>query len=191
MTGCFENKSANNISAESENPIDTINYLDFKFTKVIAFATVNPFDDPTQMYRSSTNKMDLSKFGDTISRTLDNSQIDLLSKMLSGKLNRDTLPDPADCHNPRHNIVFLNESESVVQYISVCFECSTVRSSKTQKASFKNFENFFNSIGLKVFYYPEYHKQYYDSINKLRPNKKGLQSKAIVKFTPLTEKAGK
>lgn len=177
LTNCSDIKTD-----EYKTSIDTINYLDFKFSKVIAFATVDPFA-PAEMYMYSTKKMNLSKFGDTISRTLDNSQIDFLAKILSGKLNRDTLPDPADCHNPRHNIIFLNDKDSVLNYISVCFECITMRSSKPHKASFNNFADFFNSLGLKVFDRPDYYKQYYDSLNKLRPNRKSVSTKdSVIKF---------
>lgn len=192
LTNCSDEKPADIVpdgyTRIDTNIVDTINYVDFKFSKVIAFATVNPFD-PYYLY--GKRKMIISEFGDTISRTLDKLQTDRVINILNGKSKKDTLAGGADCHNPRHNIVFLNESDSVLNYVSVCFECHTIISTKEQKGGFIAFEDFFNSIGLKVFDRADYYKVYYDSIAKLRPNRKILAPTDTVKFNPPTEKKRK
>jgi hypothetical protein len=168
LTNCSDEKIPDK---KTENkPLDTINYLDFKFAKVSAFATVDPFDPNDVFY---TKKMDPSKFHDTINRDLDDKQIKYLGEILSGKLNKDTTTERllADCFYPRHNIIFLNDQDSIVNYISVCFECNRVAASKYGKASMDNYSDFFNSVGLKVFDRPDYYKTYYDSLSKLRPNR--------------------
>jgi len=185
LTNCSGDKSADNNATADKNSADTINYLDFKFSKVIAFATVNPFD-LNELY--GTKKMVISKFGDTISRTLDSSQTKYLVNVLNGKSKKDPPFESADCHNPRHNIAFLDNKDSVLNYVSVCFECRTIISTKQHKGSFNGYEDFFNSIGLKVFDRADYYKQYYDSLNSLRPNRKTNSLKDTVKFIPPTEK---
>lgn len=161
----------------SENSSDTVwmsvtpkNYLDFKYSKAIAFATVDPFDY-SDLYFSKT--IDPSKFHDTINITLDSLQINYLNDLLSGR-HRKPYPkgelarSVADCFYPRHNIIFLDKHDSVVNYISICFECGNTKQSKPDLADMDNMQSFFNSIGLKVFDRPDFYSQYYDSMNKLR-----------------------
>jgi len=144
------------------------NYLDFNYSKVIAFATVDPFDY-SELWGENIN---LSKFHDTISKTLDSTQVVFLNDLLSGRhrkpYTKETGKDIADCFYPRHNIIFLDQQDSAINYISVCFECGNRKQSKAALADMENYETFFNSIGLKVFDRPDYYKQYYDSLNKLK-----------------------
>lgn len=188
LTNCSGDKSTDNKTDVPENAADTINYVDFNYSKVIAFATVDPFD-PNYLY--GQKKMNLSDFGDTISRTLDQSQTSKLINILNGKTKREGVIEGADCHNPRHNIAFLNSVDSVLNYVSVCFECRTIISTKPQKGSFVSYEEFFNSIGLKVFDRADYYRVYYDSIARLRPHRKIVAPKDTVKFNPPTEKKRK
>ena len=154
---------------------DTIvpqNYLDFEYSRVIAFATADPFD----MDGITRNGMELSGFQDTISRTLKKKQITFLNDLLSGRARkphrRGELETGADCFYPRHNIAFLNKQDSIVNWISVCFECGNVESSKNYLASMENFKEFFNKIGLKVFDFPEDHAAYYDSLNQVKKHRR-------------------
>lgn len=165
LTNCSSDKQVDSKADIQIIAVDTINYFDFQFVKVYAFATVDPFDPNNVFY---TGKMETSKFHDTINRVLDIKQIKYLGEVLSGKLNKDTTTENflADCFYPRHNIIFLNEKDSLVNYISVCFECNRVKASKYGKASMDNYADFFNSIGLKVFDRPDHYKTYYDSLNK-------------------------
>lgn len=137
-------------------------YIDFKYDKVIAFASVDPMDS----YDGDFNeKLDIKKFKDTISKTLNLSQIENLNDILSGRKNLaiDSVTTVADCFYPRHNIIFLNKNK-IINHIAVCFECNDIKSSKHPLASMENFEEFFNSTGLKVFYNPIEHTEYYDSL---------------------------
>jgi hypothetical protein len=146
------------------------NYLDFEYSKVIAYATVDPMDN-TALY--SSGRIDSSQVLDTISVTLDNSQIDYLNQLLSGR-HRKPYPKGtseklvADCFYPRHNIIFLDRQDSVINYITVCFECGRIRKSKPDLAVMDNMYTFFNSIGLTVFDRPDYHARFYDSLSKSR-----------------------
>ncbi|MFC7346443.1 hypothetical protein ACFQO9_06955 [Chryseobacterium zhengzhouense] len=143
-------------------------YIDFKYDKVIAFASVNPMD----YYGDDFNKkIDVKKIKDTISKTLNLNQIEILNNILSGRNNFtiDSVTTVADCFYPRHNIIFLNENK-IVNHIAICFECNDIKSSKQPLASMGNFEEFFNSIGLKVFYNPIEHKGYYDSLKLSNKN---------------------
>ncbi len=186
LTNCSDEKDPNSKTDISENSTDTINYANFNFYKIIAFATVNPFD-PNYLY--GQKKMNLSDFGDTISRTLNQSQAVQLINILNGKTEMDGEIESAHCHNPRHNIAFLNDKDSVLHYVSVCFECRSIISTKPQKGSFISFEDFFNSIGLKVFDRADHYKVYYDSVNKLRPNRKPILAKdSVIKFVAPVEK---
>ena len=141
------------------------NWINFKYDRIIAFATVDPF------YRISNkgNLIDLTDIKDTISITLTKNQIETLDSLINGNKNisnKEILP--ADCFNPRHNIIFLN-NDTLVNYISVCYECGFYRSSKPNiKGNLKSFKAFFDNLGLKVFNRPDYHSKYYDSIIKLR-----------------------
>lgn len=170
LTNCSDDQTADNRNYIQKTSVDTINYFDFQFAKVYAFATIDPFDPNNVFY---TGKMEMSKFRDTINRSLDIKQIKYLGETLSGKLNKDTTSEKllADCFYPRHNIIFLNEKDSLLNYISVCFECNRVKASKYSKASMDNYADFFNSVGLKVFNRPDYYKTYYDSLNKLGPKR--------------------
>ncbi len=149
------------------------NYLDFEYSKAIAFATVDPFDY-SDLYFSKT--IDPSKFHDTISLLLNSVQINYLNDLLSGRKRK---PYPkggiesvvADCFYPRHNIIFLNNKDSIVNYISICFECGNSKNSKANLADMDNMHAFFDSIGLKVFYRPDYYRQYYDSLHNLKKHK--------------------
>ncbi len=146
------------------------NYLDFNYSKVIAFATVNPYDY-SNLYFSKN--IDITKFHDTISKTLNNEQILYLNNILSGRYNKPYLKKnveqvAADCFYPRHNIIFLNNQNRVVNYISICFECRNAKQSKSYLADNDNMKIFFDSIGLTVFDRPDYHKQHYDSLNKVK-----------------------
>ncbi len=146
------------------------NYLDFEYSKAIAFATVHPFDF-TNWYVSKN--IDPKKLNDTISVKLNSLQIEYLNGILSGRLSKAPrlgLEDKAvaDCFYPRHNIVFLNKSDSVVNYISICFECGNMKQSKPFLAEIEDFRSFFDSLGLKVFDRPDYYHHYYDSLNRQR-----------------------
>jgi hypothetical protein len=172
--GCSENKVA---EKKADNAPDTVwvtvkpeNYLDFEYSKAIAFATVSPFDY-SDLYFSRT--MDPSQFHDTISIRLDSLQTAYLNDILSGR-HRKPYPQGgteqavADCFYPRHNIIFLDKRDSIVNYISVCFECGNTKQSKSDLADMDNMQAFFDAIGLKVFDRPDYYEQHYDSLNKLR-----------------------
>jgi hypothetical protein len=158
-------KNESNVNSESNNIIlsDTndLNWLDFKFDSVIAFATVDPF----LMIPQSHNKIDLSNIKDTISITLSKNQISILDSVVNGKckvIGKEILP--ADCFNPRHNIVFF-DGDSIVNFISVCYECGYYRASKNNiKGGLESFKYFFNGLGLKVFDRPDFHSKYYDSV---------------------------
>ena len=150
LTNCSDNKTVDTVTDVPKDTAETINYYDFKFAKVRAFATVSAFDYST-IYFDKT--VDFSKFHDTISRSLDNKQVEYLGELLNGKFDKDTTSNDAvaDCFYPRHNIIFLNDKDSVINYISVCFECNQIKASKYPRASMDNYADFFNSIGLKVF----------------------------------------
>ena len=140
------------------------NWMNFHFDKVIAFATVDPF----LRIPNSGNRIDLTNLKDTISITLTKKQISTLDSVIIGKKNFDTTNiSRADCFNPRHNIIFLNQ-DTVVNYILVCYECGYYRTSKNGiKGNLVAFKTFFDNLGLQVFGRPDYHSKYYDSlINK-------------------------
>ncbi|WBV59342.1 hypothetical protein PFY12_09760 [Chryseobacterium camelliae] len=136
-------------------------YIDFKYDKVIAFASVNPMD----YYDGDFNeKFDVKKFNDTISKTLNSTQLKELNDILSGRKNEHTDHNSiSDCFYPRHNILFLNK-DKIIHHITVCFECNAMKSSKQPLASMKNLEDFFSSLSLKVFSDPFEHAKYYDSL---------------------------
>ncbi len=177
LVGLYSNCSGEQKSVEKpQNPIDTNlvyitpkNYLDFTYSKVVAFATVQAFDY-SELYFEKT--MDMSKFHDTISKTLNKNQIEYLNDILSGKYrkpyHKDSISEVlvADCFYPRHNIVFLDKKDSVINYISICFECGNRKISKTNLAHMNDMKAFFDSIGLRVFDRPDEYDVYYDSIHK-------------------------
>jgi hypothetical protein len=163
-------------SEESVVPVsDTVwvtvtpqNYLDFTYAKAFAFATVDPFDY-SEFFQSET--MDPSQFHDTISVSLDSKKISFLNDLLSGKQRKPypkgmVVEAAADCFYPRHNIIFLDENDSIVNYISVCFECGNMKQSKPHLADMENMETFFNTVGLKVFDRPDLYSEYYGSLRK-------------------------
>lgn len=61
-------------------------YIDFEYDKVIAFASVQPMDYYGDDF---DKKIDLAKFTDTISKTLNSTQIQDLNTILSGRKNND------------------------------------------------------------------------------------------------------
>lgn len=173
FTSCENNKSVNSISNENTDTnivsITPVNFLDFKYSKVIAFATVLEFDYYELFYEKS---IDLSKFHDTINKTLDSKQIQYLNDILSGRhrksYRKDSISIVIDCDSfyPRHNIVFLDKNGVVVHYISICFECGRVKQSKLALFHLDDMKHFFDSIGLRVYENPKFHSRFYDSINK-------------------------
>jgi hypothetical protein len=143
-------------------------YIDFEYDKVIAFASVQPMDYYGDDF---DKKIDLAKFTDTISKTLNSTQIQDLNTILSGRKNNDADQIAvADCFYPRHNVLFLNKGKTVT-HISVCFECNIIKSNKKPLTNMKNLEDFFNSLGLKVFNNPYEHLQYYKSLKINNENK--------------------
>lgn len=173
LVACSNNKvTKNNTENLSEDTtwvtVTPKNYLDFEYSEAIAFATVDPFDY-SDLYYSKT--IDLSKFHDTISILLNSDQVQYLNDILSGRHRK---PHPnsgteyyeADCFYPRHNIIFLDKKDSIVNFISICFECANSKESKSFLADMDNMRLFFESIGLKVFDRPDHYKQYYDSVHK-------------------------
>jgi hypothetical protein len=173
LFGCSENKTGNGKEVDKTvgNPvaINNSNYLDFKFSKAVAFASLHPHTYAESFYET---KRDLGNVRDTISRTLNVNETEYLNSILSGKQNKDTslVKAVADCFTPRHTILFLDDKDSIINYIFVCFECNRVASSKSQQASMDNYREFFNSVGLKVFDRSDYHERYYDSQNRFKKN---------------------
>ncbi|UFH30618.1 hypothetical protein LNP04_11595 [Chryseobacterium sp. C-71] len=162
LIGCKKDQLNNEVNSNVTKNKNSTDYIDFKYDKVVAFASVDPMD---YFDGNFDKELDVKKFKDTISRKLDLNQIKKLNDILSGKENSN-LSDSAisaDCFYPRHNIIFLKD-QKVVNYISVCFECSQIKSSKPILAKMQNFVDFFNSINLKMFYNPLDHKEYYDSL---------------------------
>jgi hypothetical protein len=158
-------KNETNINSESSNIIlsDTnhTNWIDFKFDSIIVFATVDPF----LIIPQSNNKIDLSNIKDTISITLSNNQISILDSVVNGRckvVEKEILP--ADCFNPRHNIIFF-KNDSIINFISVCYECGNYNSSKKGiTGGLESFRYFFEKLGLKVFDRPDFHSKFYDSL---------------------------
>jgi hypothetical protein len=169
-------KNEYNVHSESSNIIlantNDTNWLDFKFDSVIVFATVDPF----LIVPQSHTKIDLSNINDTISITLSKNQISILDSVVNGKckvIEKEIVP--ADCFNPRHNIIFFN-NDSIINFISVCYECGNYNSSKKGiTGGLESFRYFFNQLGLKVFDQPDFHRKYYNSLiahkNKFAKNK--------------------
>jgi hypothetical protein len=146
------------------------NFVDFPYSKVIAFGASNVMLGGEFFME---RKLDLSKFEDTVCITLNENQIKSLTEISSGRLNKDTLVDyGADCFVPRHNIIFLNEKDSVLHYICVCFDCGRIIGSKKQLGSLDNYIAFFNSIGLNGFADPTRYKGFLDSLKASRKPKK-------------------
>ncbi|WP_267403496.1 MULTISPECIES: hypothetical protein [unclassified Chryseobacterium] len=150
-------------------------YIDFKYDKVIAFVSVNPMD----YYDGDFDKeLNVKKFKDTISKTLKPFQIKYLNDILSGRENQNPFASVifTDCFYPRHNLIFLKDKK-IINYISVCFECNNIKSSKPPHANMKNYIAFFNSINLKMFNNPIEHSKYYDSIKLAHKNVNNLNKK--------------
>jgi uncharacterized protein YjgD (DUF1641 family) len=163
LINCKNDQKDETVSTNSVKNQSLKDYIDFKYDKVIAFASVNPMD---YFDGNFDKELNVKKFKDTVSRSLTPNQIKNLNDILSGRKNRktDSITAVSDCFYPRHNIIFLDKNKKIVNYIVVCFECNQIKSNKPTSASMKNFEDFFNSIGLKVFYNPYEHKKYYDSL---------------------------
>jgi hypothetical protein len=162
-----ENVKDENQSSSSKLNVTTTkeDWLNFKYDSAIAFATIDPF------YRilNKGNLIDLSEIKDTISVSLSEIQIETLDSIINGRKNiSGEAILPADCFNPRHNIVFFN-NDTLVNYISVCYECGYYKSSRPNiKGNLHAFKNFFDNLGLRVFDNPGYHSKYYDSIIQQR-----------------------
>ncbi|ABG59734.1 hypothetical protein [Cytophaga hutchinsonii] len=160
-----ENRIEKNHSSICKSDSTNENWLNFKYDSVITFATIDPF------YRilNKGNLIDLSEINDTISVSLSERQIETLDSIINGLKNKPGKKIfPADCFNPRHNIIFLNR-DTLVNYISVCYECGYYRSSKPNiKGDLNAFKTLFDNLGLKVFDRPDYHSKYYDSIIQKR-----------------------
>ncbi|MBB6371351.1 hypothetical protein [Chryseobacterium shigense] len=169
IAGCkkdSENKVVKTKITQNKNLKD---YIDFEYDEVIAFASVNPMD----YYDGDFDReLNVKKFKDTVSRKLNPAQIRELNDILSGRKNQKiySVAAIADCFYPRHNIIFLNKNK-LVNHIVVCFECNRIKGSKPSLASMKNFRDFFNSLGLKVFDNPIEHSAYYDSIQLMHKKK--------------------
>lgn len=143
-------------------------FSDFEYSKIFAFVTLDAYDYSDLFFEKN---MDISKFGDTISHQLDSSQTVYLNDLLSGRYRKpypkaDSVRAVADCFFPRHNIIFVDQNDSIVQFVSVCFECGNAKSSKEYLADMGNLKSFFNSIGLKVFDRPDLHSAHYDSLRQ-------------------------
>lgn len=168
VVGCKNSKEINLKEKQVVQKSNLNDYINFKYDKIIAFASVNPMDYHSDDFDKN---IDLEKFTDTISKTLNSSQIQDLNTILSGR--KDYEADHiavADCFYPRHNILFLNRGKTV-GHISVCFECNIIKSNKKPSANMKNLEDFFNSLGLRVFHNPYEHLKYYQSLKAINENK--------------------
>jgi hypothetical protein len=156
----------------------TKNYLDFKYSKVIAFASSDRLrfgeaEIAPPLHDSTEIKIETPIHSDSIVKRLNPSEIEYLNEILSGTYNERKITSESDCFEPRHGIAFLNSKDSVIQYIYICFECNNNYSSKPHSASMDNFRVFFKSIGLPPFEDSDRHKEYYDSLNLLpkKPSK--------------------
>jgi len=164
-----KNDTVNKKTGNSTVPQKFNDYIDFQYDEVIAFANVNPMD----YYDGDFDKeLNPKSFKDTISVKLDSVQIKELNDILSGRKSQDINSDTkiADCFYPRHNIIFLNQNK-IVNHLVICFECNQVKGSKPSKASMKNYQDFFSSLGLKTFDNPIEHSTYYDSIQQIHKKK--------------------
>lgn len=162
IVGCKKDNENKTVKSKIIQDKKLKDYIDFKYDEIIAFASVNPMD----YYDGDFDKeLIVEKFKDTISTKLNLAQVKELNDILSGRKNQkiDSVTKVADCFYPRHNIIFLNKNK-LVNHITVCFECNQIKSGKPSLASMKNFQDFFNSLGLKVFDNPIEHSTYYDSI---------------------------
>ena len=169
LIGCKKDQLKTEVNSNVTYNKNRRDYIDFKYDKVIAFATVNPMD----YFDSNFDKeLNVKKFKDTISRNLHLNQIKKLNDILSGKGTGNLLDSTttADCFYPRHNIIFLKD-EKIVNYISICFECNQIKSSKPSSAKMQDYVDFFNSINLKMFYNPLEHKKHYDSLKLVNKKK--------------------
>src|SRR5687767_10860053 len=84
--GLFSCGEPENLSKKTDVGPDTIaiNYFDFPYHKAIAFVTIDPFDFTVQNYKGGKFSISLNdSIRDTISRTLDSSQIAFLNSILS------------------------------------------------------------------------------------------------------------
>ncbi len=163
----YSTKSHPKPTVEQNNIEESGNYLDFGYTNVIAFATVDPF--PFMEFTFGL-PYDWSTLKDTISHALSDKEIRTLSEVLSGKMNKSTdrTEEPADCFNPRHCIVFFDDKKALIHHVSICFECETMKSSKPHWANYPSLRRFFESIGLRTFDDPREHRKFYDSLASSR-----------------------
>ncbi|MET3536532.1 hypothetical protein [Chryseobacterium limigenitum] len=162
IVSCKQDNVSKSVKSNFVQNKNLKDYINFKYDEVIAFASVNPMD----YYDGDFDKeLNVKKFKDTISKTLNLSQIKHLNDILSGRENKNPFTSVifTDCFYPRHNIIFLKDKK-VINYISVCFECNNIKSSKPPRAHIKNYLDFFNSINLRMFNNPIEHSKYYDSI---------------------------
>ena len=169
LISCKKDKDKFVVENKTNEKQNLKDYIDFKYDKVIAFASVDPMD----YYDDDFNeKIDVKKFKDTISKTLNATQIKNLNDILSGRKNLkiDSVTTVADCFYPRHNVIFLKD-EKIINDIVVCFECNKIKSTKLPLANMYNLEKFFNSIGLKVFYNPLEHAEYYNYLKFTKKKK--------------------
>ena len=168
LINCKNDKKKGFEKIEKHSNSELKDYIDFKYDKIVAFASVKPMD---YYDYNPEEEINVNRFQDTISKTLNEKQIIHLNNILSGRENKNTgITSVADCFYPRHNILFLHK-DKIVNQIAVCFECSDVKSSNPTLASMENFESFFNSLGLKVFYSPMAHSNYYDSLKLVNKNR--------------------
>ncbi len=134
VVGCKNSKEINLKEKQLVQKSNLNDYIDFEYDKVIAFASVQPMD---YFGDDFDKKIDLAKFTDTISKTLNSSQIQDLNTILSGRKNNDADQIAvADCFYPRHNILFLNKGKTIT-HVSVCFECNIIKSNKKPLAKMK------------------------------------------------------
>lgn len=147
-------------------------YIDFSYDYVNAFCSADPMDMSLLTLWSDTFNFHAS---DTLNVRLNSDQIVELEKVLSGdrralaaKSTDEMTTTVADCFYPRHNIIFVKKPDTIVNYISVCFECNRANTSKNSRESMNNLETYFNSIGLRVFKRPDYYSEFIDSLRSSR-----------------------
>jgi hypothetical protein len=141
-----KSKNTNNKENAVTCKLDTAHFLNFEFSKVIAFSSLSPVHSSDYLNPGS------KKITDTTSVTLNKNQILLLDSVLSGYYNSPNIKVErhADCFHPRHNILFLDKTSKVVQYVSICFECSNSQSSKPHFAHIGNLGYFIKKVGLEI-----------------------------------------
>ena len=121
-------------------------------------------------YLNSEGEIDRKKITDTISIVLNSKQIEKLNKILGSP---DEIKEKivADCFYPRHNLLFLDKKNNITTYVLVCFECNQLKSNKKINQNLKNYETFFNELGLKVFYNPMEHHDYFENLKSKKQSR--------------------